>query len=74
MAQAPTLPLSVSTVCPGVVSRAASSRTPPKCTTVGVPKARTVAIVLGVCLPSPLSAITTNIRPVRAAADDPVMT
>ena len=74
---APTDPLRVKTVCPGVVRRAASSRTAPKCTTVGVLKARMVATEASgsaITLASPLNATTTNIRPVRAAAEDPVMT
>src|SRR5439155_1607818 len=49
--QAPRLPLSVSTVCPGVVSRAASSSTAPKCTSVGVLKARMVVIASGAARP-----------------------
>jgi hypothetical protein len=49
------------------------SSAPQKCATVGVLKVEMPSRARGRC--SPLtSVITTNIRPVRAAADDPVIT
>jgi hypothetical protein len=58
---------------PGVDTIAAMRRTAQKCTIVGVANALHVASPAAV-LPSARSAITTNCRPVSAAADEPRMT
>ncbi|TMA19762.1 MAG: hypothetical protein E6J88_17990 [Deltaproteobacteria bacterium] len=51
----------------------AKTRTEQKCTTVGVPKARTSALP-AFPVSTPISVITTNCRPVSAAAEEPTMT
>jgi hypothetical protein len=62
----------LTTVCPGMHSSAAIHSAEPKCITIGVmkvrkPDSRTI-------LASDARAITTNVSPVRPAAEDPTTT
>ena len=57
----------------GALTIADTSSTAQKCTMVGVPKARIVAGPVGL-LPSDMRVITTNCRPVSAAAEEPTIT
>jgi hypothetical protein len=64
--------LRLAVVWPGVVRVAATSRTAQKCRTVGVANASNPA-VSSTPLLSAVSVTTTNIRPVRAAAAEPMI-
>jgi hypothetical protein len=63
----------VTTPRQGALRIAAFRSTAQKWTMVGVPKARVVMEVAGASISAP-STITTNCRPVSAAADEPTIT
>jgi hypothetical protein len=56
----------------GMLRKEANARTPQKCRMVGVTKARRPVGLTA--LASRISAMTTNVRPVRPPAEEPTMT
>ena len=56
----------------GMLRKAASASTTPKCTMIGVTKARSP--LTRTRLASPASAITTKVSPVSPPAEEPTMT
>src|SRR5438128_2393186 len=70
-AQAPTANESRDNPYHGALMIADISSTPPKCTMVGVLNA-SISRVVALRLDSAISAITTNCKPVSAAADEPI--
>ncbi|TMA23324.1 MAG: hypothetical protein E6J85_02340 [Deltaproteobacteria bacterium] len=64
----------VASTCHGALMIAATSKLAQKCTTLGVPKAETSSVPLVSSGSAPITLMTTNCRPVSAAAEDPTIT
>src|SRR5947207_14135425 len=71
--QAPNTSPALDKACHGALNTAEMNKTAQKCTTVGVPKARTSSM-LAAASASEISAITANCKPVNAPAEEPTIT